>query len=302
MNPFNLPGPQFLLFYIVLAVAIHVLWRPVARFFSSPGRSPGLPLDRFDLANLDPYLVAYLRGQEPETARVAIVSLLDRGLLVAEADRLAAEADGEGKVHRPLERAILAAFDTTASAASIFKHSGFLAACRGLREELIKLGLLPSVGGRVLVALLRLGLLAVLAGVAVTKIYVAFERGHANVGFLFILSMAATIALLTRKSPQRTGQGDALLDALKTRYARLEQRGEEIKTGGGSHELVLLAAIFGLAALPTLALAQAQALFPRGMASATAGSSCGSSCGSSSCGSGSSCGGGGCGGGCGGCG
>jgi uncharacterized protein (TIGR04222 family) len=303
MNPFDFHGPQFLAFYILLVVAIHLLWRPLARFFCSPTKKVELPLRRFDLANLDPYLLAYLRGQEPETARVAIVSLIDRGLLHANEDKLTTVVGMENQGNRPLEREILGAFASQQTASIIFKHSGFLAACRGLRDELVKLGLLPGTAGRAWVVLLRLGMLAVLAGVAILKIRIAFERGHSNVGFLVILSLVATIAMLKRDSPKRTRQGDALLDELKLRYARLEERSEQIQAGGGSHELVLVAAIFGLAALPTLAHAQVQALFPLGMSRSSAGSGgCGSSCGCSSCGGGGGCGGGGCGGGCGGCG
>jgi uncharacterized protein (TIGR04222 family) len=301
MNPFDLPGPPFLLFYVVFAVAIHLLWRPLARFLFSPSAAVAVPSDRFNLENLDPYLVAYLRGREPETARVAIVSLLDRGLLAAEGDKLTAKSGAASRARRPLEREILKCFASTATAATIFKHDGFAGACRGLRDELAKLSLVPTGSGKAWAVLLRLGLLGLLAGVAIIKINVAIARGRSNFGFLILLSAVAVIAMLVRKSPVRTRQGEVLLDELRDRFGQLNERGKSIKTGGGSHELVLLAAIFGLTALPAVALAETQALFPRSMQAASG--SCGSGCGSasSSCG-GSSCGGGGCGGGCGGCG
>ena len=53
MNPFDLPGPQFLLFYIIFAglvISGLVFWRRRAE------SSPSTP--RIDLS--DPYLIAYL--------------------------------------------------------------------------------------------------------------------------------------------------------------------------------------------------------------------------------------------------
>src|SRR6185295_16874913 len=69
VNPFDLPGPEFLLFYIILAVAVITalaLLRRAAESDSAP---------QVDLG--DPYLIAYLRGGENEAPRVALVSLID---------------------------------------------------------------------------------------------------------------------------------------------------------------------------------------------------------------------------------
>ena len=74
MNPFDLSGPEFLVFYLSLAAVVIgalVLWRRASE-------SAGAP--KIDLA--DPYLIAYLRGGENEALRVALVSLIDRGLLI----------------------------------------------------------------------------------------------------------------------------------------------------------------------------------------------------------------------------
>ena len=63
MNPFDLPGPQFLLFYIIFAglvISGLVFWR---RRAESSASAP-----RIDLS--DPYLIAYLRGGEKEVRRV----------------------------------------------------------------------------------------------------------------------------------------------------------------------------------------------------------------------------------------
>lgn len=64
MNPFDLSGPQFLLFYTILSgfvISGLVFWRRRAELLPAP--------PRVDLA--DPYLIAYLRGGEEEVLRVA---------------------------------------------------------------------------------------------------------------------------------------------------------------------------------------------------------------------------------------
>src|SRR5262244_1558246 len=74
MNPFDLRGPEFLFFYfcfsLVVIAAIAILRR----------RAESGPAPKIDLG--DPYLIAYLRGGENEALRVAVVSLVDRGMLV----------------------------------------------------------------------------------------------------------------------------------------------------------------------------------------------------------------------------
>jgi uncharacterized membrane protein YgcG len=61
VNPFYLPGPQFLLFYTIFAGVVicgAIFWRRRAELL------PSTP--RIDLS--DPYLIAYLRGGEKEVA------------------------------------------------------------------------------------------------------------------------------------------------------------------------------------------------------------------------------------------
>lgn len=73
MNPFDLPGPQFLLVYIFFAglvIAGLVFSRRHAELSSS--------MPRIDLS--DPYLIAYLRGGEKEVERVARYANSSNGL------------------------------------------------------------------------------------------------------------------------------------------------------------------------------------------------------------------------------
>src|SRR6516165_1964885 len=73
----DLYGPYFLLFY---AAAIVVLIAAAYRSIRAVDRSRDLEPPEIP-AKLDPYEVAYLRGGENEVTRVAIASMVQRGLL-----------------------------------------------------------------------------------------------------------------------------------------------------------------------------------------------------------------------------
>ena len=299
MNPFDWTGPAFLAFYVALGVAVHAAFKPLARAVA--GGPPAGP-SPIDLSHVDPYVVAYLRGQENETARVAALALIDRRLLVRDADSLIAAPGAAAKVRRPLERAVLEAFPAKAKAATLFANDRFKTVVQGCRAELERLGLLVGTAGKARALVLRFALVLLLLAVSLTKISVAFGRGRHNVGFLVFLTAAFVITLVARPVSPRTELGDFTLDTLRTAFGGLKDRAASIRPGGGTAELSLLLGVFGLAALSGAFKSDAELLFPTAMKSAGAGSDSSSGCGSSSCGS-SSCGGGGCGGGgCGGCG
>ena len=70
-------GPYFLVFYAtVIGVVIVACYRSVR----AVDRTLDLGLPEIP-AKLDPYEIAYLRGGENEVTRVAIASLIQRGLL-----------------------------------------------------------------------------------------------------------------------------------------------------------------------------------------------------------------------------
>src|ERR1051326_4025841 len=101
MNVFDLPGPQFLLFYVLfgglIAGAVHLtLW------FYPRGQS------RHRALLGDPYQIAYLRGGPTEAARVGVVSLVDRGLLEIAHPNLVRTSSRPPRDLHPIESAILA--------------------------------------------------------------------------------------------------------------------------------------------------------------------------------------------------
>lgn len=301
MNPFDLHGPQFLALYAGFATLVVAALVLTQRSAEASGTH---------LRLTDPYLIAYLRGGPKEALRLVVIALVGRGLLDRSGTRLETNA---GTVvtafDHELERAVLLRFQGGADEATvIFANAALDREARLLGRTLERHGLLPddemrrARSGRLLLAL------AVLAGVALVKIAVALARGR-SFGFLVILAVLASLVAAGATRLPRTPRGDAVLDDLRTLFAHLRQR-----SSGLAHdqvdEALLLAAVFGLKALPAT-WAFAKDLFPRaardkpadsGWTHSSGGEGCGaesaSSCGSSG---GSSCGGG-CGGGCGGCG
>lgn len=291
MNPFDLPGPQFLLFYLVLSITVLLVLARVRRareseFVLSP---------KVDLS--DPYLIAYLRGGKNETLRVATVSLIDRGLISVIDTELHTKNEASLKiVQRPIERKLLEKFLIQDEATSIFNDKTLEATCQEYINNLSALGALPDKATNARRTQLFLVSAAVLGSIAGIKIWVALSRGRHNILFLILLAIVSLLISLGVCYPFRTARGDTLLEDLKNLFSSLKDRAATLRPGGSTSEVALVAAVFGLATLPAENFSYTKSLYPKAATS----SSCGSSCGSSSCGS--SCGGGGCGGGCGGCG
>ena len=285
MWPFELRGPEFLALYAIVCTIVTVavfLLRHSAEAFDAP---------RINLS--DPYLIAFLRGGKNETLRVATISLVDRGLLTASKKSLEAKEEALGKTSSPLEQKIVRYFTPSGDATSLFKLSDADPEMRHYENELTRLGLLTDIDQKE-AQLLRLAVaLLVVLALAIIKIVVALNTGHRNIGFLIVLAIVFTIVIVSISRPRRTRAGERMIADLRTLFGSLKDRSSNLQNGASPAEFALMAAVFGMSAVP-----QAKELFPR--AAAASGSSCGSTCGSSS--SGGDGGGGDGGGGCGGCG
>lgn len=290
-NPFDLRGPQFLLFYAGLGVAITLLawWTRRAR---ERAETPARPLS-------DYLEIAFLRGGAAEAIRVAVITLLDRGVLaISGTNGVKAQAGAAGRLTRRTERAIAARAEHGATPQQLISDREVaISVTEDCEPELTRRGLLPTAaqrGSRLRLFQVAGGGLALVAGL---KIWIAISRGHHNVWFLVALAAVFVIAIAAATQPRLTPAGKALLEDMRTLFSGLKDRATSMRPQQGGTDLALLAAVFGVAAaLPVYP--DAEKLFPRASdsGSSSSGSSCGSSCGSSG---GSSCGGGG---GCGGCG
>lgn len=312
MNPFDLTGPQFLLFYIIFAGLVLsglAFWRRRAEL------SPSTP--RIDLS--DPYLIAFLRGGEKEVLRVATVTLIDRGLLVRDGPQIKrAEDASPDSVRRPIERALLNKYARPGKVSWMFEDDGLSKACEQYAVTLQRARLIPDdyVYRARLVRLIIATFL--LTGVGFTKVMIAIEAGRTNVGFLIVLIIASLVIAAAVSFPRLTESGREMIEDVQSLYRGLRNRASSMNAGGASPtnaggagvEPMMLAAVFGMGALAGSGSSYAEGLFRghdkrRSNSCATDGD-CGSSCSSSSssscsassssCSSGSSCGGGGCGG------
>jgi uncharacterized protein (TIGR04222 family) len=310
MNPFDLSGPQFLLFYFFL-VAITVgtlgwLRRRGEPLHSSSGASlrgrkggpvrfrPGGEVDLSSIA-ADPYLVAFLRGGKNEALRVAALSLIDRQLLqIGEKTLVAVPGVMEAHLHREIEKALIRHFREPESPESIFRDEGLEAACSEYEEALSAARLMPDSAQKQRRNALFFSGLALLGGVALLKTVVAISRGRFNLIFLAVMVIVAIVALAIVIYPQQTPAGRKLLSDLRALFQSLRSRATSIRPGGSSHELALLAAVYGVGAVSATHFPYIRTLFPKASDSGSAAGACGTNCGSSCGGS--------CGGGCGGCG
>src|SRR5262245_53008140 len=282
MFPFNLPGPQFLVFYALFALAV------IAGFFFVRRRGEeGTPPPGG--AN-DPLLLACLRGGPAEVVRVATLGLIDRGLLTVSGRTITRSANPE-EVDRRVEKEILKRSEQGADIELILLRSAAQRVAKeDYEDQLIRLRLVPdSELATRRIKLLMLALAALL-GVGGIKLLIALQAGRSNVGFLIGMMVVATIVLVSYARPYRTALGDSYLESIRSMFNGLRERASTIRPGSGSRELLWLTALFGAAMLPTAAFPFAEELWPR--SSSTGG---GATCGSSS--SGGGCGGGG-GGGC----
>ena len=288
MSPFDLQGPEFLVFYLVFAGLILV----ALLFWRSIGGEP----DPSAINPSDPYLIAYLRGGKNEALRVATVSLIDRGMLRVSGKSVFAASDATAAGLRlPIEISVRSFFKSGADAASIFKAPPPFDIGH-YERELVRLDLMPGPELKSAQRLQFIVVLLLLWGLALTKIAVALSRGRSNIQFLIILAIVFSLISWKLALPRLTRKGESMQSSLRTLFSGLKERAASLLPGRNANELLLLAAVFGIAMIPSNVFPYTKELYPQ--ASGASGSSCGSSCGSG-CGGGGC---GGCGGGCGGCG
>jgi uncharacterized protein (TIGR04222 family) len=286
MNPFDLRGPEFLLFYLGLSAATLVALVVVRQIRESSRAVPQPKLS-------DPYAIAYLRGGGEAAVESAVVSLVDRRILDVAADGLKSRSGLDLPRFDHLERAILKEATSAVAAGSLLKKN--FEPLKRYEQLLSSLGLMPDEAersARVRDTMVAAMLLGAVAGI---KIVVALSRGRSNILFLIILAVAALIGVIKLGNPRLTRKGKAVLQDLQTLFSGLRSRADSLAEGRAAAELALLAALFGAVSLPLGAFPMREKLFPLPAANSDGGSSSSGGCGSSSCGGGG-CGGGGCGG------
>ena len=258
MNPFRWTGPEFLAFYVVFAVAIVGAFAVRFRWW---GAGSDVPVDNL---TTDPYRIAFLRGGIEEAVRVAVFNLVDRGILDHDLDEVSvARADAAQLVRRRLDRALLAHFARSRSVKAAEQDREVRASCEEYERQLAERGFLPDdreKGRRFALAVVAVGLVA---GVALARIVVAASVGRHDFALLIFLCAIAIAALVHAYRYQRTARGTRALSNVAALLSRLKAGVGRIKPGGATNEALLLASVFGLHALPSLAFPVVDIIFPR---------------------------------------
>jgi uncharacterized protein (TIGR04222 family) len=312
-NPLvNLPGPAFLLFYVILIVAA-VLWTRFRTKALDPTRELPTPLLP---TQFEPLEIAYLRGGSPELLRVTILDLIARGYLRHSDVKEGVIQQGTKQLNpdylSAYERAVFDAMVVPRTAKEIFSDIERRLASAGhgenLRRELAERNFLWKPGEGGIAGAAALPALVVVLGIGVWKLLVAMARGRHNYGFLIILlGVAAVAILLAARRGRLTALGRTYLERLRDGLSSLKERVPTFASNGMTDQITLAVAVFGIGILANTSYAYYPVMFQRA-AQQNSGGGCGSagtsSCGSSSSGSssGSDGGDGGGGGGCGGCG
>ncbi len=288
MNPFNFSGPQFLFFFVIFIGIVNIALRIWQRHVEAKG-----PMPKLDMS--DPYRIAYLRGGAAEALKVAAFALIDRGLLKVSntSDQLTSAPNAEELVRRPIEKSVLALFRMPTDVTRLFENAELNPACKQYLQELTDARLLYGSGPQPHRFSSVLAASGAIGGVAGIKFLLAIQRGKSNIMFLLILAAVGIAFAWASMISRRSGLGLRFLKDQRTLFGRLQKQAQFIKPGGGSADAVILAALFGLTALPANAFPFVKKLFPQPSGS-DGGSSCGSSGGdggSSGCGGGGGCGG-----------
>jgi uncharacterized protein (TIGR04222 family) len=301
MFPFDLAGPQFLGFYLVAGVALLGLAVFAIQELEGAAAGKGALLT-------DPYEIAYLRGGAAEAIRIAVLSLIDRDLLRQTKDEpsgvamLEPGANSGTAPRHPLERAVMAQVDGPTRADGLTKGSLAQSASALIAPALAARSLIVDGPIKDRRRALIGGVWAFLTLIFVARMAQAIANQRSNVGLLCVAWIVASIATLLIVGKLPHAGGARALESLRALLGDLRQRIGQLQPGGATSELILLASVFGFAAVPaTLAPYAADlsiALSPPPPRRSSDG--CGSGGGGCGSGGGGGCGGGG--GGCGGCG
>ena len=296
-NPFDWSGPWFLFAYLIFGTFVYYLAREL--LIRMELRNPHAQLSLAD----DPYRIAFLRGGALEAVKIAAIVLVDRGLLRADGPLLeTASADSLRFASHDIERDVLRLYlGRPGHSKELAEQAEMLPSCRAYQETLTQQELL--VGPPLLRRRERITWPAhyLLLTVAAVKAVIAISRQHYNLLFLALLLAIFLLMLRGLRTQATSWSAQRLLTDLRMLFGRLNMRSSRLNAGSSSADMALLAAIFGLGALPLSVYAYVAELFPVPRPN-TGGDSSSGGTGDSSSGGGDGGGGDGGGSGCGGCG
>src|ERR1700689_3643365 len=245
MNPLDLYGPEFLVFFAIYGVLV---WRALELLQAYLEKSDG-PLPRLT----DPYAIGYLRAGVRGALQVAIVSLVHRGLVGVKRDQLVRESyKGDSQGGNAGEQEVLGAAGAGLKAHQVVREPRIVDCCsRTLEPELAASGLMPNEPQKMRRGLLCISAILLVAGLALTKILVAWSRGRHNIGFLILEAAIFAFILLRTMLRVRKRKGTEVLDSLVGLFGHLKRRSDQLQLSFEERELMMLAAVFGTPLVPS---------------------------------------------------
>lgn len=247
--PFNLRGPEFLLFYAGLAVVVFAVAAILRWCFRVPS---GPAVDEL----CDGYEIAELGGGHRGAFVAAIASLSQRNLILVKERRIIRHSDWMPDGLPLLERAILGGTLPGSKVRISTVRKAALDALASIRAGLVERGLVMGAGARANARFTPLLLALMVPVVGVAKIWVGLSR-HQPVGFLVVLTLIATGGALTLflRCPHLSRRGAALLRRLRAENVGLKDPGQ-LATAEGMANLPIALGLFGFAVLADTPLAE----------------------------------------------
>lgn len=258
VNPFDWSGPWFLLAYLIFGLLVYYSVREL--LIRQELRNPHAQLSLAD----DPYRIAFLRGGALEAVKIAAIVLVDRGLLRADGPLLeTASADSLRFATHDIERDVLRLYlGRQGHSKELAAQADMLPACRAYQQTLTQQELLvgpPLLRRRERITWPAHWLLLTVAGV---KAVIAISRQHYNLLFLALLLAIFLLMLRGLRTQATSWSAQRLLTDLRMLFGRLNMRASRLQAGSNSADMALLAAIFGLGALPPSMYAYVAELYP----------------------------------------
>jgi uncharacterized protein (TIGR04222 family) len=299
MNALDLKGPEFLGWYLqmfALASAACFILRWLMRRASDPAPD----------GDLDTYEIAWLKDGPRGVVRAALVALHRRELISIYASQVMSSATAPNPGLPAIEQAVLQALDTQSKLPAQLERD-LARQCDAIQRRLAERRLALSPAWEAVVCGLPLLGVVLCIWTGAVKLAIGLSNNR-PVGVLVCLLAGSVVLVVSavRRRPRRTTAGDRRLKALARRHAALRTT-LDTTANVAPDDAGLAVALWGQAALGTVAfMSFAYLVDPRkafganGWGSSSSGG-CSTSGGGDSGGGGDG-GGGGCGGGCGGCG
>lgn len=303
MNPFEIHGPAYLVFYLIVCSTVFMVafaLRGSLLNQAAEANDRTQNVDAKTLAQtLEPYEAAFLAGGIERVFLTACGSLARHNLIEIDAvkDKVKITGSANSKVYAALdriERALISRCSGSGESLSSCK-SAVTTATADLKRKLAMNGLIVDSSQNTTVQILPGFIYLFVALLFAVPKFIIASQTHLPYSFL-VLEMATAVAasyFLFRADNSRTVKGDRVFRALSDGNSALRLTHATNPSSLSLRDCALAYGVFGALALAGDPFMAAHAGLHRAYAgSSDSGSGCGSSCGSS-CG-------GGCGGGCGG--